>query len=353
MISRHTYTLTVDVAGTPTVLAPLQRSTLTLDDGWAPYIQADVTVAADAATYAALDPRDDARAQLTLTRTPGTSITVDLGVRERERTPEGDVRLVLAGDEALAQDRANLEGFLSGTYPVVSGFVDAYLSLIGVNLTAPFPLDGMAEPVQYIYQGDNIWDAIDTVVQQAGMRLYVDETRQWLLAKTPVIVPGVIRLGSSPVLQEVTDTVSRDDDNWADSVVVRYSWTDMAGDASTATDSAVARLAPTKTKVVDHAFPYPGPGAAQHVLTRALARGRAIASRAVSDYSVRPGMQVILDLPDGSHVGRVEAVTWSLDDDRMTITPRDLELAHQYAWALLAPGESWADSAPGIPWTTP
>ncbi|MEX1079802.1 MAG: hypothetical protein WED09_11915 [Homoserinimonas sp.] len=358
--SKHTYTATVDVAGVPTELIPL-RGSLTIDEGWAPYIQADITVAVDAAAYTALDPREDARVELTLTQefsdngvlTPGTTVTVDLGVRRRTRTPEGDVQLELAGDEALAQDRAHLGPWMERTYGEVALLIIDYLVPIGAELTSPWPFASLEEPDQSIFPGDIIWDVLTPVIEQSGLRLFVDTAREWKLAQVPLNHPQSISLGSVPVLQETTDTVSRDDESWADSVVVKYDWTDAAGEAHSETDIAWTGSAPSKTKVIERGFAYPGAGAAQHVLNRAQARGRSIDSVAVSNYSVRPGMQLTLPVSDGFLSGRVAAVTWSLDDDRMTITPRDLELAHEFAWVLLAPGESWADSAPGIPWTTP
>lgn len=351
MISQHTYTATVDVDEVPTTLTVLGGS-VTIDEGWSPYVQADITVAAEGDVYIALDPRDDARVELTLTQMPGTGVTLNLGVRTRTRTPDGEVRLELASDEALAQDRAHLDGFMSGTYPTADALVDAYLSLIGFGLTGPYPSVTLDETTQYLYPGDVIWDALTPVLEQTALRLYVDPDRQWRMVSAPSNTNEVISLGDQPVLQEATDVVSRNEE-WADSVVVRYSWTDAGGTQQTDTDIAVSGLAPSRTKVIEHPFAYPGAGAAQHILNRAQARGRTIESVAVSNYSVRPGMQLTLNPADGLLVGRVAAVTWSLNDDRMSITPRDLEKAHEYAWALLDPGESWADSAPGIPWTTP
>lgn len=351
MISQHTYTATVDVAGIPTDLV-LVGGSVTLDEGWSPFVQADLTVAADSAAYAALDPREDARVQLTLTQVPGTTITVDLGVRTRTRTPEGDVQLKLAGDEALAQDLAHLQDFpYSVVTANVDGLVNAYLSLIPAALTPPYPTVVLDNPSQYLYPGEFIWDALTPVLEQAGLRLYVNTERQWKLTATPLNTSEVVSLGSETLLQEATDVVSRDED-WADSVVVKYAWTDAGGTAQTAVDIAWAGT-PSKTKVIEHAFTYPGAGAAQHILNRAQARGRTIDSVAVSNYAVRPGMQLTLTIAGSLLVGRVAAVSWSLDDDRMTITPRDLELAHEFAWALLEVGDTWADSAPGIPWTTP
>ena len=121
-----------------------------------------------------------------------------------------------------------------------------------------------------------------------------------------------------------TETVTLDDDLWADAVVVRYEWTDAAtATTKVAYDTATLTSAPVKVVTVQRTTPYPGGGAALYWLNRLKARGRVFALEEVGDYTLRPGMGFTASLPDtGAHTGYLEAVTWTAPSDRGTVRTR-------------------------------
>lgn len=340
-----------------TTLSVLSAS-MTMDETWVPYIQAELTVVAPA-DPSVLDPRNNARVELTWTATPlgaalpTQTLTADLGVRRWRLGDDGELILSLASDEALAQDYALGSAQESGTFPTVFEFVDAFLSFIGAGVAAGYDNAFLDEPFQYMKAGDVLWSALNPVVQQTGLRLYCDESRSWRLKVAPENSTQMFTIIGRDVTISQEASISRDDDLWADSVVVLYQWTDLTGNTHSDYDSATDSFPPTKTLVIEHKTAYPGAGAARQILNRAQGLGQNLLARVVSDYSVRPGQQfATLDRDGVIYTGHIRAVSWNLDDDTMTIQPRDLEETPSTAWILLPAGEAWQDSAPGIPWTT-
>jgi len=357
IVSEHTHSITVDVDGTPVIL-PVGGS-VTLDDGWAPYIQAEVTCAKPSAdVLEALDPRGGARVVLTSSRGGGDEFTADLGVRSRV-VADGVLTLTLASDEAIAQDVSVVFDWGGGPELTLADQVDRFLWHLGGAALVDHDYDVPREGDTWVFRlpGMNVWETLEPVVQQAGRRLYNDEERLWRLVPASRNDPTVqVWLGREAVITELEDSIDLDADLWADAVVIRYEWTDLAGERQQATDVAPANYdgnGLTRVRVLDYESPYPGPGAAQHVLNRAQAQGHQLVPEAVNQYQARPGARVIVVRPDGWMAGFISAVTFSFDDNRMRITPRELIPITEYPWAGIPAGESWADSAPGIPWTTP
>jgi len=332
---------------------------MTLDETWTPYIQAELTIV-EPADVSIVDPRNEARVVLTWTATPlgsvvpAQSMTADLGVRRRRINDDGEIVMSLASDEALAQDYALGSAQELGTFPTAYEFVDAFLGLIGAEVAPGYDNVLLDEPFQFMKAGDILWSTLNPVVQQTGLRLYCDEARLWRLKLAPENNNEILfnTIGSDVTISQ-EDDISREDDLWGDSVVVLYRWTDLSGTSYSNFDSATDSFPPTKTLVVEHATAYPGPGAARQLLNRAQGRGQNLRATVVSDYSVRPGHQfATVDQHGTIYTGHVRSVSWNLDDDTMTIQPRDLVETPSTAWVLLAPGEAWNDSDAGIPWTT-
>jgi len=112
-ISKHTYTATLLVDdGYPLAV---QGGQITMDEGWAPHVQAQLTIAMPEETVLELlDPRDDVRVLVTAESEfsdwnnqplPATSRSFNLCLRSRIiRHESAEVTLDLASDEALLQD---------------------------------------------------------------------------------------------------------------------------------------------------------------------------------------------------------------------------------------------------------
>lgn len=121
----HAITATaVPTTGSPFALRAIS-SKVTLDEGWTPYAQAQLTIARPAfADYVRLDPRTSPRVTVVLEQNiaPTSSRTFDLIVRKREPGKNrGELTLTLAGNESLLRDYGLVSempldvGLLAGT----------------------------------------------------------------------------------------------------------------------------------------------------------------------------------------------------------------------------------------------
>lgn len=396
-LSAHRYS--AQIAGSPHRATPTGGD-LTLDESWAPYAQATITCPIDAVNLELLDPRQTPTPRVTIAATqsfvdsrplaavsaawaglplagvssqlvgatvaeisarfgvgynveglrPSTRLNASLGVRRRTVDHlSGTVTLDLASDEALAQDYR-----LVSTAPVrpvgssVRGAVQYALAQIGAHLS-PGTADGTVSTEAMTWEpGVSAWDYMSPLVQAAGLRLWCDESRVWRLTDPLAPSGGALALSAS-TLKVAEESMDRDSD-WYDAVVIRYQWTDSAGTTQIRYDVA-ARGTPTAVRRVEIDRPYPGPGAAAAMLTRAVGRGRVLAVTAVSNYTVRPGDILSLTLPSTPiQTGLVSRVQWSLDDDTMQARSRDLIDTPATAWVFLPPDESWQDSPPGESW---
>lgn len=379
-------------------LSPIEAS-VTMDESWAPFIQGSLTCwAADAETLALLDPRLDTRVTLTLKQSFGviqtvaqfnaewagktiadfntawagktfkdfnrahtsawnltgfrapSEITLDVTMRSRAVDhAAGTVTFEVASDEALLQDFALVSDTTEGTGGTsVLTAVNYALAKIGATVTGTTDATVEAESLVWA-PGVSADRYLTPPLQAANLRLHCDEARVWRLG-TPVFdTPGSIRLSELQSVTRAEQTISRDAE-WYDAVVIRYLWTDEFNIAVTAYDTATT---PGYTKVLtlEYDKPYPGPGAAQGILDRAAGRGRVFDVEATSDYSVYPGKDLILTLPDTPvQSGVVSAVTWTFPADRMTVTSRGLTDTPPTAWVAAPEGYTWADSPAGTSW---
>lgn len=392
MISAHEYTLTVSGA-----LLPITSGTVTLDETWSPYAQADVTIdLPDAATLAQLDPRRGGRALLTLAARYGAPApvsdltalwgaqplsaitaawaglnlrtitaqlsdpynadghrdssvrTLDLGVVERTIDRRaGTVRLALASDEYLAQDYRPTSTTLPPTTSVRS-CVSVALARIGAALE-PGTADATVSADAVLWEvGTSAWDYAHSLVDAAGLRLACDERRRWTLAEPldPATSPGVyvVRVESAHELEEM---LSRE--AWATCVIVTYRWEvngvrqvqhDVAGSGS-----RVMQLE------VDRAFPRAGAAAA--ILARVRARGSLVRARQIGTYDVAPGWVMQSLATDTAHqAGLVSVVRWDLATDGVEVSSRDLADTPQRAWIMQPAGYRWTDVPTGTTWQT-
>lgn len=318
-----TQTWTATAAGTSLNLI---SCSITTDETWAPYIQGTLTCALPA-DPAVLDPRLSARVLIVVTDTPltGTPLTYsyDLGVRIRTIQPDGTVTVTLASDEALMQDYG-----INGDYGDNSGSLRSALNLwlsfffntaLQPDTSADYATGGWIIPNS---DGGNIWETVAPYLTIAGLRLWVDGGRYWHLTVAPTPAAGNIALSRLATVTETSASISREQDDWYDSVCIRYTIPGAPAGADFAPNPGTW----TKTKVLEYTVAaMPAFGAAQRLLNRTLARGRSQTLTAVTDFTAHPGITATVTNEDNTtQTGVVTAVTFNYPGDEMTVKLRDL-----------------------------
>lgn len=398
-IDQHTIFAQLDVPGG--LLAPTAAQ-ITMDESWSPFVQAQITCAMPAEALRELvDPRNDVRLTLRVRQAfnepgsladlstlwagkrladadgvaggptlaaisawkvaawntfgvrPTTSRAFNLSARSRVyRHKDGTVTITATSDEALLQDHALLGNTIirpaAATVRELTSYVLARIGAVLLDGDADAPLLATAA---YWSPGTSAWDFLEPILQQAGLRLWCDGRRSWRLAEKISTVKGSTVLSYLNTVTDGEDTIDRDAGEWFDAVQITYSWTDAWGMQQTAYDWAST---PGYSKVLSLEYtdtPYPGSGAAQLVLDRALGRGRVLTITAVSDYSVEPSSPVSMTLPNTPlQTGAVASVVWNWPESEMQVKSRGLVDTPKESWADLEPGESWNDSPVGASW---
>lgn len=397
-IDRHTFTAQIS---TSFGALEVQAASLSLDEGWSPFVQGTLTcVAPSGAELEEVDPRNGVRVHATATRKFGGSDPVSVlstawdgltaadlstrfgGMKARDITVQhyypwnsfgvrlpsirsfnlavrsrrighraGTMVLTVASDEALLQDYA-----LVDTQPYVPALssvrsvVGAVLAKIGRVLVGG-TADGTIDPAASIWSpGVDGWSYVTPLVQAANLRLWADEQGLFHLTDSGYVPDGVLVLSATGTITDAEDSIDRDGDDWYDAVVVSYQWTDDLGVQQTKYDVAsVPGFSKVKTLSFDR--PYPGPGAAAGVLYRAIGRGRAVTPSAVSDYDATPGIATIITLDDTPiQTGYLSSVSWSWPQAEMNAKTRGLVDTPPTAWTFLPSDETWLDSPTGASW---
>lgn len=248
----------------------------------------------------------------------------DLAVRTRNTDMvQGIVQLELASDEALLQDYAlvSVNNFAPASLQLRNVIMEV-LALIGGYLVPDTTDATVAADAAIWAPGQTAWDYLEPMVQTAGFRLYCDERRRFYLVDDTFTQPGLAELFALGTIKAVDDIISLDDDYWFDAVVVKYTWVDELGATLEAYDTASV-TGFKKVKLLEFQSNYPGPGAAQRILDRALSQGILRNITAVSNYAVQPSMAADIYLQDEptEHL-YIQAVTWNIPGDEMTIKTR-------------------------------
>lgn len=397
-ISRHTLRAYVG-----SVELDVVEANVTLDESWAPYLQGSLTIGLpDTDTLDAIDPRNKPRLRVfmeqsfgeskpvsylttlygggtlaalttayttsflfelsTLWFTPWNSFGLrstthrDLYVGVRSRTIDhagATVAVTFASDEAYLQDYALTSKltYAPGTATVRVAVTDA-LARIGAFLQAGTADGAIEANASKWLPGQTAWDYLSPLVQKAGLRFYSDEKGAFWLVQDTHTEPGQAQLTATNTIVAADDTIDRDGDDWFDGVVIEYKWTDGAGASQTAYD--VATETPfSKVKTLTYDTEYPGAGAAQRALNRAIAKGRTQSVTAVSDYDVTPSQSVSVVLPNTlTQTGYVRSVSWAFPADEMSVETRGLTETPVGSWDYVASGVSWNSIATGITWNS-
>ncbi len=181
--------------------------------------------------------------------------------------------------------------------------------------------------------GQADWDFLAPLVEAAGLRLWCDEQRAWRLEHDDYRVDGTVYISSG--FNATRQVERRAVAGIAfKSVIVEYKWTDTAGAQHTAYDIAGTE-APVRL-VTRPNTPYPGPGAAQAILTRVQGRGRVLELDAIAQPTATPTQGLTAVLPGlPTQFGTVSSVIWRYPEDEMSVTSRDLLDIEAGAIALL------------------
>jgi hypothetical protein len=341
----------------------VKHATIDLDEQRAPYVDLQLLCASpNGSQLETIDPRAGQRVLVQLDDRAslfgGTSEqrTFDVALDGRETgAAGGELQLRLYSDEVqLIRKGLLLNNVKDWGTTSARQLVSLVLTSLGYSL-APGIDDAIIDPAAAVQSpGQSYWDFLAGTLEGANLRLWCDELRVWRLNDKSLIAPGQLSLAYGGTITSLNDSIGLDQE-YADAVVVKYSYETDAGNAETAyeawppgaTDAQRVVVIPFSTRpAVD--------GAARRLLKRLQGRGRVLSTEAVARYRVVPTQSFLATLPDGAPVqtGLVSGVVWSFPEDRMVIRSRELTDTSTTAWAAQPEGRSWASVPAGVSWLT-
>lgn len=198
--------------------------------------------------------------------------------------------------------------------------------------------------------GQTAMDFLQPILQTVGMRLFCDENRAWWLVANDYSVDGVVRITSGDNAYSGSDLMSRTATGPdgapinTDAVFVHFTWRDKVTGLDREKWDIAAPTGYQRPYVVERPNkPYTGPGTAAYLLSRYKARRRTQNVTAAIDYSVTPGQEVAITLPGMDlQSGYVDAVSWSLTADEMTIYSKGLVTASGTSYNQLPDSMTYA-----------
>jgi len=198
--------------------------------------------------------------------------------------------------------------------------------------------------------GQSLFDFLQPLINASGLRLFCDEQRVWRLVRPEEYeVPGYVVAQTGHNATEGTDTITRNDDTWADAVVVKYTWTGADGDTQTAYDAAGDPNGKTIYRELERE--YPGAGAAAAILNNFKGRGRTQAVTVIGQYGATPGQDASISLPGSyTQTGKVRAVEFDLRSGLMVLETRGLTDALPGSWVLWNPTQTWSQVNTTLKW---
>ena len=205
--------------------------------------------------------------------------------------------------------------------------------------------------------GDSAWDFLAPILATAALRLFCDERRVWRLVPSTYVPAGLLVVTLGDNLYEGTDEVNRElqavdgSPLFFDACLVKYTWTDLAGNTQTRYDSYSLPGGTNTLATIEYDKPYPGPGAAAYWVTRSAQRGRQFAITAEMDWTAQPSQEINLTFPYiDAQVGFTASLEWSLTEDTMSVATRGLLNTPATAWRFQPVGKTWASVAAGVTW---
>lgn len=254
-------------------------------------------------------------------------------------------QLVEAGPGTTADDNK----YFFGSKPAETGYTYKWRELPDYSASERVAVVERLPSLLAWRPGQSLFDFLQPLINASGLRLFCDESRVWrLVDPADYEVPGYVVAQAKHNAVKGTDTITRNDDTWADAVVVIYTWT---SDGETQTAYDVAGNPNGKAIVRELDREYPGPGAAQYILDSFTGRGRTQNVTALGQYGATPGQDVTINLPGTlTQTGKVRAITFDLHSGLMDIETRGLTDALPGSWATWNPSQTWAAVTPTLKW---
>lgn len=248
----------------------------------------------------------------------------DLTIRSRDIDLNiGTMTFELASDEALLQDYALVANISYAPASLdLRTIVKEILARIGDSLIDGTETATVPSTAAIWEPGQTAWDYIQPLLKNVSLRLYCDEKRMWHLVSDTSITPGLVELFSVGTIKTSSEQTDRNNGEWFDAVVIKYSYVNDSGITVTEYDTA-AEPNFKKVKLIEYESASPGPGAAQRILNRALSRGKQQNITAVSNYAVEPTIACSIFITGFPNLEEyIQSVTWNFPSDEMTIKTR-------------------------------
>ena len=355
MTTEHLYE--ASVIGSLTAAVEIVGGTITLDARRTPHVQAQLRCArTDAATLAALDPRETPRVVLgVIANINGViqSRTFDLGVRQRPISFSDETyTLTLGSDEDLLSDYkplANIDLNTLDGRPLVNEVLDTAIPGSELEPGIDFEISEDAEPEARIWKaGDSALQFLAPILQASGLRLVCDEQRRWTLRDEDYAAPGMLNVRYGLNFMDGQESIDRDSGIWFEAAIARYRWRDTAGNQQERVDSYTSVTPYTRAETFEFDYPYPGPGFAEYAVRRARGRGREITFTVEPDWTAAAEQTVFAVLEDTPfQVGSIQTLTFDLDAEQMSGTTMTLE-APDTAYIFGPVGISYNDVPVGV-----
>lgn len=233
--------------------------------------------------------------------------------------------ITAASDEALAQDRFGYGSDVPFTFETLRGAISYMLNWANSGQLDPYSGDYI---FQQLYQVEdyftnashNLWDDMNALAQSCGFSLWSDENDVWRLEEN-YLVEGEILLKDDDNITSFRRKVSRDE-KWYSNVNIEYALETLDQASDPTIPFGAKRYLYLDRKESTTVEPF---GAAS-ILARAKTRAETYTIEAISNYNARPRQALTIDIAgEPTKTGVVQAVSWSLPADRMSIDIRDLQ----------------------------
>lgn len=345
---RQDYFGALTIAGEETHLNVIDGS-VTFSEDWSPRMQTQLTVAArlGSAEMLKIDPRQFSRLEVSAGYLlPGEEPDVHVLGRghlsHRSAKLPGDV-LTLRGasSEMYLQETKWISSTLIRSFEGVTEALEWFIwhSLPGGPLRWKTSVPALYRPDLVsgieVAAGATMWDLVDSITLSAGLRIYSDEEGDWVLeprATLAGITRAYLMQTDTGILLDAEDIVSRD--GYYTSALIKYAWTDEAGEAREILGTWAPTLPGPGTRGAGqrtYVDSRPGPvtqasanEAARLLVKNLSTRGDSYVLTAVAAYWLRDGDTVQVRLSNGVDVRHiVRSVTFNLADGSMTVTTRE------------------------------
>lgn len=222
-------------------------------------------------------------------------------------------------------------GFFDGDTAASTGYSYAWDGDPNVSASTRTPRINRSPEVLIWSPGQTAWDLLKPILEATGLRLWCDEVGNWHLTSSTYSRPGTVQARASQELYAAIDLVSRTASQtsgvplYVDAVIVRYTWKDERGNDRERYDVATTPNYVKPYLVERPETPFPGAGAATYLLRRYLLRRRQVPVTRSIEMTTNPGQTVVIQVGDGTTLtGYLDAVTFDLHEDEMTLKTKDL-----------------------------